>query len=127
MNTRIALTPPKRPPLGQCTGCNTKVGGEGRRLALCKDCGYQACGSCEPHYSRGTCLPLYPRGPGPFSRRPLGVIGPSLPSTGASGAAHWGWVASQTFGRTLACLQACWGPQGSDQVKRTFTAVLRGS
>lgn len=87
MNTRIALTPPKRPPLGQCTGCNTKVGGEGRRLALCKDCGYQACGSCEPHYSRGTCLPLYPRGPQPFSYRPLGVIGPGLDSSaGASGA-----------------------------------------
>ncbi|KAI8986270.1 hypothetical protein BD414DRAFT_488178 [Trametes punicea] len=54
MNTRIAMTPPKRPPLGQCTGCNAKVS-ESRRLAMCKDCGYQACGSCESHHSRGTC------------------------------------------------------------------------
>ncbi|KAM5540863.1 hypothetical protein V8D89_005507 [Ganoderma adspersum] len=54
INTRIAMTPPKRPPVGQCTGCNAKVG-EGRRLAMCKECGYQTCGSCESHHSRGTC------------------------------------------------------------------------
>ncbi|KAH9932706.1 uncharacterized protein BXZ73DRAFT_46757 [Epithele typhae] len=51
MTTRIALTPPKRPPVGQCTGCGVKV----RCLAMCKDCGYQACDSCESHHSRGTC------------------------------------------------------------------------
>ncbi|RPD56120.1 hypothetical protein L226DRAFT_535900 [Lentinus tigrinus ALCF2SS1-7] len=54
LNNRIALTPPKRPPVGQCTGCNVRAG-EGGRLAMCKDCGYQVCGSCESHHSRGTC------------------------------------------------------------------------
>lgn len=61
LNTRIALTPPKRPPVGQCTGCGTSAG-DGRRLAMCKDCGYQACGSCESHHSRGMFLPPSPRG-----------------------------------------------------------------
>ena len=52
INTRIAMTPPKRPPVGQCTGCKAKER-DVRRLALCKECGYQACSSCESHYSRG--------------------------------------------------------------------------
>ena len=29
---------------------------------MCKDCGYQACGSCESHHSRGTLILLCPRG-----------------------------------------------------------------
>ncbi len=30
---------------------------------MCKDCGYQACGSCESHHSRGTLILLYAGGP----------------------------------------------------------------
>ena len=53
IDLRIAMTRPKRPPEGLCTGCKTTVG-ESRRLAMCKDCGYQVCDSCESHHSRGT-------------------------------------------------------------------------
>ena len=73
------MTPPKRPPVGECTGCKVKAS-DVRRLAMCKDCGYQACGSCESHHSRGAfprCAA--PAGPGPAKISPLCPVVPPPP------------------------------------------------
>ena len=43
---KLSLSTPERPPVGRCTGCNLKFGGEDYCDDTCEMCGYQVCKVC---------------------------------------------------------------------------------
>lgn len=56
INKKMDLEPPKRPPVGRCTGCNVKFGEDYYCDDACETCGYQACESCVSDTSNGAFL-----------------------------------------------------------------------